>query len=161
MSEQVQNRSEQNQSENNKKEKPKEAKKQEKHNRHDKHDFPNPKEMFRPEYVLGEPNYHELIERVKRYTGYIAKANRITSHQLRNIFNQVKKVKQPEELWRMEVQLAYLAGRNESNKDFKTFVDTLSNIIRHTKTMEHLRKFQEFLTAIIAYHKYNEKFSQQ
>ncbi|MDW8019136.1 MAG: type III-A CRISPR-associated protein Csm2 [Chloroherpetonaceae bacterium] len=142
----------QNRSENSKKEKSQEGKKQDKHG---KHDFPNPKEMFKPEYVYGESNYHELIDRIKRYTGYIAK--RITSHQLRNIFNKVKKVKQPEELWKMEVQLAYLAGRNEANKDFRIFVDVLTNLIRNANSLERLSKFQEFLTAIVAYHKYNEK----
>lgn len=57
----------------------------------------------------------------------------------------------------MEVQLAYLAGRNEANKDFRIFVDVLTNLIRNANSLERLSKFQEFLTAIVAYHKYNEK----
>jgi len=103
--------------------------------------------------------YQAMIDTVKEYSGILVSGKyAITTTQLRNIYTSVKKVKKPEELLPLQVRLAYLAGRNESNPRFKALADTLSLLIRKVKTETQLEHFTEFFTALIAYQKYHEKF---
>jgi CRISPR type III-A-associated protein Csm2 len=114
--------------------------------------------VFSSDLVLhtNEKNYHTLIDKVKAYTRVLVD-NKITTHQLRNIYHQAKHANSASELWKLEVTLAYLAGRNESNRKFKDFAEMLSRLIRETKE-DTLDNFKEFLTTVVAYHKFNEKF---
>jgi CRISPR-associated protein Csm2 len=113
--------------------------------------------QFTEERVLHTSDYQQLIDLVKTYTRELVDKN-ISTHQLRNIFNEANRAKSASELWKLEVKLAYLAGRNESNRKFKDFTEMLTRLIRATND-DTLRNFKEFLTALVAYHKYHEKFS--
>lgn len=104
--------------------------------------------------------YQDMIDTVKKYSRLLVLGkNAVTTTQLRNIYNSVKNVKKPEMLLPLQVRLAYLAGRNESNFKFKALVDRLSLLIRNVKNETQLSHFIEFFTALIAYQKYYEKFT--
>ncbi|KUL28877.1 type III-A CRISPR-associated protein Csm2 [Chlorobium limicola] len=104
--------------------------------------------------------YQKMIDTVKEYSKLLVSGkNAVTTTQLRNIYNSVKTVKNPETLLPLQVRLAYLAGRNESNYKFKALADRLSLLIRNVKTNTQLSHFVEFFTALIAYQKYYEKFT--
>lgn len=103
--------------------------------------------------------YQDLIETVKRYTALLVKGHQsVSTTQLRHIYGEVKKADSVKNLLRLQVRLAYLAGRNESNNKFRALTDKLSFLIRSIKSQKQLENFQEFCTALVAYHKYNEKF---
>ncbi|NTW63605.1 MAG: type III-A CRISPR-associated protein Csm2 [Chlorobiaceae bacterium] len=104
--------------------------------------------------------YQKMIDTVKKYSEILVSGRQaVTTTQLRNIYTSVKKAKKPEELLPLQVKLAYLAGRNESNYRLKALADRLSSLIKNVKTETQLAHFVEFFTALIAYQKYHEKFS--
>lgn len=104
--------------------------------------------------------YQTMIDKVKKYSEILVSGKyAVTTTQLRNIYTSVKKAKKPEELLPLQVKLAYLAGRNESNYRLKALADRLSSLIKNVKTETQMKHFVEFFTALIAYQKYHEKFS--
>lgn len=106
-----------------------------------------------------QKEYQTMIDKVKAYTRVLVSGKyAVTTTQLRNIYTSVKKAKKPEDLLSLQVRLAYLAGRNESNPRFKALADKLSSLIRYVITETQLAHFTEFFTALIAYQKYHEKF---
>ena len=118
---------------------------------------------FTPELVLEtdeekyQKKYNKMMDDLKAYTATLVKS-RVTTHQIRNIFSGIIKAQKPLDLWKLQVNLAYIAGRNERNFELKDFTEHLSMIIRAVKTPEQLDLFKEFFKALVAYHKYNEKF---
>lgn len=115
-------------------------------------------EIFTKNLVLetNEKNYHDLVDAVKKYTAALAK--KVTTHQIRVLFGKAIKMTNAASLWKLEVDLAYMAGRNEGNYEFRDFAIMLSNLIRETND-DNLDKFKEFFKMLVAYHKYNEKFN--
>lgn len=76
----------------------------------------------------------------------------VTTHQLRNIFHDVKKAKDIMELKLLRPNLAYIAGRLE-NENGKTFVALIDALIKEANE-KNIDSFKEFMEAIIAYHKF-------
>lgn len=115
---------------------------------------------FTKDLVLknNDESYHRLMNMIKEYTSVLTKS-KVTTHQIRNIFGEIKKADSHTKLWKLEVHLAYMAGRNDSNQVYKDFTEMLIRLIRETENAEDLVKFKEFFTALVAYHKFNEKFN--
>ncbi|RMG16518.1 MAG: type III-A CRISPR-associated protein Csm2 [Bacteroidetes bacterium] len=138
----------------------KQPRKQNYHKNRNKEDL-TPK--FTEKLVLGttDENYHQLIGLTSRYAKTLVEGkerDKVSTHMLRNIFGEAKRQTTAAGLWKLEVKLAYLAGRNESNYKVKKLTEMLTRLIRKT-TDENLENFKDFFTALVAYHKYHEKFS--
>ena len=119
-------------------------------------------DYFTKEVVLkpDENNYRDYISRVKSYSEELVRY-KVTTSQVRNIFSLILPLDNPKSCWTIEPKLAYLAGRNESNQKLKFFVDRLIILIREIESPEELKNFKSFFEALVAYHKYNEKFKSQ
>ncbi|MDX1904540.1 MAG: type III-A CRISPR-associated protein Csm2 [Thermonemataceae bacterium] len=79
----------------------------------------------------------------------------VSTHQLRNIFQEIKKAKEVASLKLIRPNLAYIAGRmdNKSQKA-KTFVAFLDSLIKEVKDENSLENFKDFMEAVVAYHKF-------
>jgi CRISPR-associated protein Csm2 len=101
----------------------------------------------------GGENYNQFIDNLRNYVE--RNKTKITTSQLRNIFTRVKQLKNPEEAWHLRPQLAYTAGRNDqpAMKELVFLLDQLLCAIGPNDTT-HLKNFQDFFEAVIAYHKY-------
>ena len=77
--------------------------------------------VFTEQLVLHtqKDSYHTLVDHVKNYTAQLA--TKVTTHQIRVLFGKAVKQKTAAGLWKLEVDLAYMAGRNESNHEFRDF----------------------------------------
>lgn len=82
----------------------------------------------------------------------------IKMNQLRNFFGEVKKLQQTNKsdlkngIAKLEMNLAYDTGRGVISENFyKEIIKCTNNI--HDE--EDLKRFVEFLTALIAYHKFH------
>ncbi len=82
----------------------------------------------------------------------------ITTHQLRNIFQEIKKAKDPASLKLIRPNLAYIAGRLEGKaenaKNAKSFVAFIDSLIKEVKDESQLENFKDFMEAVVAYHKF-------
>lgn len=103
-------------------------------------------------------DYNAYIRNIKAYVEDNVKG--ITTSQLRNVFSRIKKVKPDnlDELYILRPKLAYVSGRSENK--MKTLIFLLDRLIAKTDDAEKLVQFQAFFEAVIAYHKYYEKWSQ-
>jgi CRISPR-associated protein Csm2 len=77
----------------------------------------------------------------------------VSTHQLRNIFQEIKKAKDVASLKLIRPNLAYIAGRLDNIKA-KTFVAFLDSLIKEVKDETTLENFKDFMEAIVAYHKF-------
>jgi CRISPR-associated protein Csm2 len=77
----------------------------------------------------------------------------VSTHQLRNIFQEIKKAKDVASLKLIRPNLAYIAGRLD-NEEVKTFVAFLDSLIKEVKDETTLENFKDFMEAIVAYHKF-------
>ncbi|MEZ4775449.1 MAG: type III-A CRISPR-associated protein Csm2 [Bacteroidia bacterium] len=132
-------------------------------NNHNNRDNDYDTKVFTTQLVLHEPekDYQTLADHVKNYTHFLVKDknNKVTTHQLRILFNKAIKQDEPKDVWKLEIDLVYLAGRNDSNKVFKGLTETLTRLIRGVRDEKTLENFKEFFKMLVAYHKYNEKFN--
>ena len=96
-------------------------------------------------------DYKSAVEELNRYVE--SSMGRVTTSQLRNVFNRVMKEKDALGLQRVRPLLAYLAGRN---KNARNFLDNLNEIIRNINRGEDVKEFKKFLEAIICYKRYYE-----
>jgi len=93
----------------------------------------------------------------------IAKNSKMKTNQLRKVFNSIKLIDQRNkdrkdndpfddpELYMILPYLAYAKGRNLISEEF---YDLIREIIpKKIKTVQDFRRFCEFMTAIVAYHK--------
>ncbi len=79
----------------------------------------------------------------------------ITTHQLRNIFQEIKKAKDPASLKLIRPNLAYIAGRLEGKaENAKSFVAFIDSLIKEVKDESQLENFKDFMEAVVAYHKF-------
>jgi len=98
----------------------------------------------------------ELFTRIEEFVKEYAKD--LTTHQLRNIFQEIKKANDIASLKLIRPNLAYIAGRLDGNKkNEKTFVAFLDSLIKEVKDDNHLENFKDFMEAIVAYHKFHGK----
>ncbi len=79
----------------------------------------------------------------------------ITTHQLRNIFQEIKKAKDLASLKLIRPNLAYIAGRLEGKaENAKSFVAFIDSLIKEVKDESQLENFKDFMEAVVAYHKF-------
>jgi CRISPR-associated protein Csm2 len=78
----------------------------------------------------------------------------VSTHQLRNIFQEIKKAKDVASLKLIRPNLAYIAGRLDNKEEVKTFVAFLDSLIKEVKDETTLENFKDFMEAIVAYHKF-------
>ncbi|MCS7028111.1 MAG: type III-A CRISPR-associated protein Csm2 [Bacteroidia bacterium] len=98
----------------------------------------------------------KLLERIENFVKEYGKE--VTTHQLRNIFHEIKKVNDIMQLKLLRPNLAYIAGRlDEKNKKGRIFVALIDSLIREVKSKDDIDNFKEFMEAIIAYHKFYGK----
>jgi len=81
----------------------------------------------------------------------------VTASRLRNIYNHVHALSSNEEglkeLKRLRYLLAYTAAR-ERNKFFRKVVEKIDKMIVNIKDPEKIELFQQFMEALIAYHRF-------
>jgi CRISPR type III-A-associated protein Csm2 len=98
----------------------------------------------------------DVFERIETFVQKYAQD--ITTHQLRNIFKEIKTAKDVQALKLIRPQLAYIGGRLDNKKNIgKSFVAFLDGLIKEVKNDAHLENFKDFMEAIVAYHKFNPK----
>lgn len=79
----------------------------------------------------------------------------VTTHQLRNIFQEIKKAKDLASLKLIRPNLAYIAGRLDNKaKNAKSFVAFIDSLIKEVKDDSQLENFKDFMEAVVAYHKF-------
>jgi|SRR5690606_2728699 len=80
---------------------------------------------------------------------------KVSTSQLRNIFDKVKREKEVAGLKLIRPQLAYAAGRATTGKeDVKKFLAFIDSLIREVDTKDKLAEFKVFFEAVVAYHKF-------
>lgn len=82
----------------------------------------------------------------------------ITSSQIRNVFAKAKQAKDTKTLKLMRPKLAYVLARQKNN-GAKQMIALLDAVIKDTEidNKEHLKNFQMFFEAVVAYHRYEEE----
>jgi CRISPR-associated protein Csm2 len=79
----------------------------------------------------------------------------VSTHQLRNIFQEIKKAKDVASLKLIRPNLAYIAGRLDNKlRKARAFVAFLDSLIKEVKDETTLENFKDFMEAIVAYHKF-------
>ncbi|MCS6795328.1 MAG: type III-A CRISPR-associated protein Csm2 [Cytophagales bacterium] len=101
------------------------------------------------------PKIDELFQKTEEFVQKYGKD--VTTHQLRNIFHEIKKVNDIMQLKLLRPNLAYIAGRlDEKNKEGRIFVALIDSLIKEAKS-EDIDNFKDFMEAIVAYHKFYGK----
>lgn len=101
-----------------------------------------------------DPHYKNLIENAQKVGEILAK-QKITSSQIRNLYNEVKNIdfleNGPRKINLMKAKFAYVAGRFEKLQDFKNIVENMLNEIGTDKAK--FDRFKYFFEAVVAYHR--------
>lgn len=100
---------------------------------------------------------NEFIEKIKKEAENLVN-KKVSMHQLRNIFSQVKNIKDPKKLYVLRYRLAYIGSKNP---DIQDFLERIDKVIKSIEKEEQLLKFKEFFEALVAYHKYFETIKKQ
>jgi len=114
-----------------------------------------------PDILRG--NRKKLIENADAFGEHLAR-NKLSTSQIRNIFNEIKTMKKFEEskdrLLLLKPKLAYLAGRHgKRTRDglvgaVPDMVKVLSRCIDEIHNEEDFENFKQFFEAVLAYHRY-------
>lgn len=115
------------------------------------------RKMFGTEYCkkilsVSPEEYHGHVDRIKEYMKQ--NAGNISTSQLRNIFSRIRPINDYRELAILRPKLAYISGREEKNEAIKTLLYLLDQLIIAVDNGEKLRRFHDFVEALVAYHKY-------
>lgn len=117
--------------------------------------------------------YGNYVEVLKIFSYYIkpnqAKTSGVSSSQIRQVFNKIKKIKsivekkkskdfqdEKNELVRIKLEIHYIIGKNQKNIELKYFLEILAKLIDKvsvTNKEDFIRLF-EFLEGVICYLKY-------
>ncbi len=114
---------------------------------------------FKPDEQRIEKILNGDAVELNEYTKYLAEHEfkDISASQLRNILNAVQKAKTPLDLQFLRYKIAYTVGK-QSVKKMKEKYENLWKLmeiaIRRTND-KNLEMFQNFVEAIVAYHKYH------
>lgn len=104
-----------------------------------------------------EKQYDNYCSAVLEYAKFLEK-NGVTATTLRNIYRKVQLAGSSSnkllEIKKLRIDYAYLAGKNPKTKPLTTVLDILTKKIEKEKDIE---EFQNFLEALVAYHKYVTK----
>lgn len=101
--------------------------------------------------ISQKESYNEYIDAIKKYVA--GKYRGWSASQLRNVFTQVKTMKEYSELCLVRPKLAYASGRTDSS-ELKELLLLLDDVIKKVNSNDQLREFKSFFESIIAYHKY-------
>ena len=85
---------------------------------------------------------------------------KVSTSQLRNIFDKVKKETEVSGLKLIRPHLAYIAGRATNDKDkdnVKKFLAFIDSLIKSVDTEDKLEGFKQFFESVVAYHKFYSK----
>ncbi|MDR1975202.1 MAG: type III-A CRISPR-associated protein Csm2 [Bacteroidales bacterium] len=86
---------------------------------------------------------------------------KVSTSQLRNVYDKVTKTKSVNELKLLRPQLAYIAGRATTDKDnkdnIKKFLAFIDYLIKQVSSEEQRKEFKTFFESVVAYHKFNSK----
>lgn len=108
-------------------------------------------------YRKGQQNNNlaEVQAYIKHLKGYIygPEGQAITTTQLRNIYDKVRRAKDPIALQLVRPLLAYAAAR-QGKKAATDFVKWLDSIMALVNEDEDVKSFKLFMEAVIAYHKF-------
>jgi len=81
---------------------------------------------------------------------------KVSSSQLRNVYDKVTKTKSVNELKLIRPQLAYIAGRATFDKEnIKKFLAFLDSLIQSVDSEDKRKEFRTFFESVVAYHKFN------
>jgi CRISPR type III-A-associated protein Csm2 len=128
--------------------------------------------------------YLNFISDIKFYAfslQSLGEKNGVTSSQIRNVFNEIKKAYQNSKnlklndsseetlkkldeelitLEKLQIKYVYIMGKNPQNKELQNFMELLESLTKKirsndkNKTKENIIKFYEFVEGILAYLKY-------
>lgn len=93
-----------------------------------------------------------IIDNIKTYVQGAGEA--LTTHQLRNVFGEVKKAKDVISFQLIRPNLAYIAARQDKNaKGAQEMVEFLDEMIQGINAPEDIEGGHHFFEAVVAYHK--------
>jgi len=97
----------------------------------------------------------EMINVIERFVDEKCNDKYIKTSQLRNIYSKLLKIKDDnvKGVQLLRPKLMYVAAR-QKNREAKSIVLFLNDIIKKIRTKEQLRSFKMFFEAIVAYHKF-------
>lgn len=101
---------------------------------------------------LSNEDNKELPETLNLIKSFVKTETRdLTANQLRNIWDEIKSVREPGKLQLVRPKLAYIAGRNNRIRNLVEFFDSLASDVTTKKQVESYKTFME---AIVSYHKF-------
>jgi CRISPR type III-A-associated protein Csm2 len=115
------------------------------------------KALFDQRAVVLRMNDHpkeikNIINNIKTYVKGAGGA--LSTHQLRNVFGEVKKAKDVIAFQLIRPNLAYIAARQDKNADgAREMVEFLDEMIQGINAPEDIEGGHHFFEAIVAYHK--------
>lgn len=98
---------------------------------------------------------NQLLEAIKNFVEAEGGKEKVTTHQLRNIYEPVKRLKKDKKdevnkLHLMRPTLAYIGARHEK---MRVITHLLDDLIQHQVT-DDVHGFQQFVQSLVAYQKY-------
>lgn len=108
---------------------------------------------------------NQNLEQVQAYIGHLKKyiygpeGKAMTASQLRNIYDKIRRKKDPIALQLVRPLLAYAAAR-QGSKEAKAFVEWLDSLVALVQDEDDVKSFQLFMEAILSYHKFYHPKSQ-
>jgi CRISPR-associated protein Csm2 len=110
-------------------------------------------------------NYEELLKMsttqnldkvIESIEGFVLKYGvKVSTSQLRNVYDKVTKTKSLNELKLIRPQLAYIAGRATIDKEnIKKFLAFIDSLIKKADSEDKRKEFKTFFESVVAYHKF-------
>jgi CRISPR-associated protein Csm2 len=117
------------------------------------------KECFSTNYaellkISGTQNLDAVLKSIEDFV--LKYGVKVSTSQLRNVYDKVTKAKSVNELKLIRPQLAYIAGRATIDKDnVKKFLAFLDSLIKLVDSEDKRKEFKTFFESVVAYHKFN------
>jgi CRISPR-associated protein Csm2 len=102
-------------------------------------------------------NLDKVIESIESFV--LKYGVKVSTSQLRNVYDKVTKAKSVNELKLIRPQLAYIAGRatNDKEDNIKKFLAFIDSLIKNVDSDDKRKEFKTFFEAVVAYHKFYGK----
>jgi|JI7StandDraft_1071085.scaffolds.fasta_scaffold08615_6 CRISPR type III-A-associated protein Csm2 len=97
-------------------------------------------------------NLSDLINAIKGLAEHDCKE--LKAHQLRRLYDEVRKKSEPNEIQLLRAKFAYAMARQTSNRS-KAVIAFFDTIMEKVSTKEHVSEFKMFFEAVVAYHKFH------
>ncbi|WP_294353566.1 type III-A CRISPR-associated protein Csm2 [uncultured Clostridium sp.] len=101
-------------------------------------------------------DYDNYIDNAKKYAKWL-KENGLSTSQIRKVYSDIKYTQTSIELKRLRPKLAYIIGRNSSNRGIRSFLNILDCGLKKLNIEEDINEInsiKEFAETIVAYLKY-------